>query len=84
MKRLARSAKSYRMDPGYSVDEMVEAAKEVVRANEFSSAYIRPIVFLGLGALGLDPRNANVQVAIITWPRRPGPISTRSSPNGRR
>ena len=67
MKRLARAAKSYSIDPGYSVDELVEAAKEVVRANEFSSAYIRPIVFLGLGALGLDPRNAKVQVAIITW-----------------
>jgi len=65
--RMIRSAKAYQMDIGYTSDELVEASKEVVRANEFRSAYIRPIVFLGLGALGLDPRNAKVQAAIITW-----------------
>lgn len=65
--RMIGSAKAYRMDIGYSADELVEACKEVVRANGFRSAYIRPIVFLGLGALGLDPRNARVQAAIITW-----------------
>ncbi|MXZ07596.1 MAG: branched-chain amino acid transaminase [Acidimicrobiia bacterium] len=67
MKRLAKSAKSYHMEIPYTVTEMVDAAKQVVRANEFSSAYIRPIAFLGLGALGLDPRNAQIQMAIITW-----------------
>ena len=65
--RMIRSAKAYQMDVGYAAEELVEASKEVVRANEFRSAYIRPIVFLGLGALGLDPRNARVQAAIITW-----------------
>ena len=65
--RMIRSAKAYQMDIGYTSDELVEASKEVVRANGFRSAYIRPIVFLGLGALGLDPRNAKVQAAIITW-----------------
>ncbi len=65
--RMIRSAKAYQMDVGYTAEELVEASKEVVRANEFRSAYIRPIVFLGLGALGLDPRNAKVQAAIITW-----------------
>ena len=65
--RMICSAKAYQMDVGYAAEELVEASKEVVRANEFRSAYIRPIVFLGLGALGLDPRNARVQAAIITW-----------------
>ena len=65
--RMIRSAKAYQMDVGYTAEELVEASKEVVRANEFRSAYIRPIVFLGLGALGLDPRDAKVQAAIITW-----------------
>ena len=65
--RMIRSAKAYQMDVGYTAEELVEASKEVVRANEFRSVYIRPIVFLGLGALGLDPRNAKVQAAIITW-----------------
>ena len=67
MDRLVRSCKAYQMDPGYTVDELVDAAKGLIRANEFDSAYVRPIIFLGLGALGLDPRNAKVQAAIITW-----------------
>ena len=67
MERLVRSCKAYQMDPGYTVDELVDAAKDVIRANEFESAYVRPIIFLGMGALGLDPRNARVQAAIITW-----------------
>lgn len=67
MDRMVRSCKAYQMDPGYTVDELVDAAKGLVLANEFESAYIRPIIFLGLGALGLDPRNAEVQAAIITW-----------------
>ena len=55
MKRLLRSCKAYNMDPGYSVDELIEATKELLRANELESGYIRPIIFLGLGALGLNP-----------------------------
>lgn len=65
--RMIRSAKAYAMDPPYTSDQLVEASKEVLRVNEFESAYIRPIMFLGLGALGLDPRNAEINTAVITW-----------------
>ena len=55
MERLMRSCKAYHMDAGYSVDELVDATKDLLRANELESGYIRPIIFLGLGALGLNP-----------------------------
>lgn len=67
MDRLLRSCKAYGMDPGYSVEELMEATKELLRSNELEAGYIRPIVFLGLGALGLNPTNAEVRTAIITW-----------------
>lgn len=67
MLRLHRSCQAYRIDPPYAVEELVEAAKSLVAANELEAGYIRPIVFLGLGALGLDPRNAEVRAAIVTW-----------------
>ncbi len=67
MDRLLRSCKAYGMDPGYSVDELMDATKDLLRANELEAGYIRPIVFLGLGALGLNPTNAEVRTAIITW-----------------
>ena len=67
MERLLRSCKAYEMDPGYSPDELVDATIELLRSNELEAGYIRPIIFLGLGALGLNPSNAQVQTAIITW-----------------
>ena len=67
MDRLLRSCKAYHMDPGFSVDELSGATKQLLRDNELESGYIRPIVFLGLGALGLNPAGATVHTAIITW-----------------
>jgi len=67
MVRLHRSAKAYTMDLPWSVEELVEASKEVLRVNGLEAGYVRPIVFLELGALGLNPTNARVRSAIITW-----------------
>jgi len=68
MKRLINSAKIYYMDIPYSLEELVEAAKEVVRVNNFDSCYIRPIVFRGYGVMGLNPLQAPIEVAIAAWP----------------
>lgn len=67
MDRLHRSCKAYHIDLDYSVDELCDATKELLRANELEAGYIRPIVFLGLGAVGLNPTAAEVRTAIITW-----------------
>lgn len=68
MRRLERSARIYRMPIGYSVEELVEATRTTIRANEVKSCYIRPIVFRGYGAMGLDPMPAPVEVVIAVWP----------------
>jgi branched-chain amino acid aminotransferase len=68
MERFERSAKMLFMDLGYSVDEMVEAVKDTVRANKLPACYIRPIAFRGYGVMGLDPIPAPVQVSIACWP----------------
>lgn len=68
MKRLERSAKIYMMDMPYSVEELVEATKEVVRVNGLESCYIRPIAYRGYGEMGLFPLHAPVDVAIAVWP----------------
>lgn len=67
MERFDRSAKMIFMDLGYSVDEMVEAVKETVRANKLPACYIRPIAFRGYGVMGLDPLPAPVSVSIACW-----------------
>ena len=67
MDRLHRSAKAYAMEIEWSVEDLVKAAKELLTANELEAGYVRPIVFLELGAVGLNPANARVRSAIITW-----------------
>ena len=67
MVRLHNSAKAYSMKIDWSVEELVEAAKETLRVNDLESGYIRPITFLELGAVGLNPSGAKVRTAIITW-----------------
>lgn len=67
MARLHQSAKAYNMKIEWSVEELVEAAKETLRVNGLESGYVRPITFLELGALGLNPSGAKVRTAIITW-----------------
>lgn len=67
MERLRRSAKAYSIPLEWSVADLGKAAKEVVAINELESAYIRPIVFYGLGAIGLDPAAATVHTAIAAW-----------------
>lgn len=68
MQRLQRSAKIYMMDIPFSVEELVDATKELVRVNEMESCYIRPIVYRGYGEMGLFPLHAPVDVAIAVWP----------------
>jgi len=67
IQRLFNSAKVYRMPIPGSVDELCAACKDVVRANAFEEAYIRPVVFRGYGALGVDPTTCPVETFILTW-----------------
>ena len=68
MQRFERSAKMLFMDLGYTVEQMVEAVKDTIRANDLPACYIRPIAFRGYGVMGLDPIPAPVNVTIAVWP----------------
>lgn len=68
MERFERSAKMLYMELGYTVDEMIEAVKETIRANNLRSCYVRPLAFRGYGHMGVDPIPAPVQVIIAVWP----------------
>ena len=68
IKRLYRSAKIFLLDIPFDLDTIIEATKETVRVNELQSCYIRPIVYLGYGEMGLNPLPAPVNVSIACWP----------------
>ncbi|WP_341660293.1 branched-chain-amino-acid transaminase [Vibrio sp.] len=68
-KRLKDSAKIYRFPIPYSVDEIMEATRETVRANKLDSAYIRPLGFVGNVGLGVcPPANTEMELIIAAFP----------------
>ncbi len=66
--RLFSSAHIYRMAMPYDRETLMEAQKEVVRANNLESCYLRPIAFYGSEKMGISPRGLKVHVAIAAWP----------------
>ncbi len=71
IRRLFDSAKIYRMPIPYSLEEIIDACKQVIRVNELRSAYVRPIAYRGYHSLGVDPSKCPVDVAIgaLNWGR---------------
>jgi len=51
----------------YSKKEISDACKETLRVNRLREGYIRPIVFIGDGVMGVYPGDNPIQAAIITW-----------------
>ena len=66
--RLFNSAHIYMMTIPYPRAQLIEAQREVVRANRLESCYIRPIAFYGSEKMGVSPKGATVHVAIAAWP----------------
>ena len=66
--RLFNSAHIYMMKIPYTREQIMEAQKEVVRANELESCYIRPIAFYGSEKMGVSPKGNKVHVTIAAWP----------------
>jgi branched-chain amino acid aminotransferase len=71
IKRLEKSADLVGMKLPFSVDGLVGAVKETIKANEIEECYIRPIVFYGYGVMGLNPAGSPVNAAIAIWPWAP-------------
>ncbi len=68
VQRLFNSAKIFMIDVPYTPGQMIEAVKETVRVNALESCYIRPLVYLGYGEMGLNPLPCPVRVAVAVWP----------------
>jgi branched-chain amino acid aminotransferase len=67
VKRLFDSCKVYRMEIPYSAEEFKAAIFDTVRANGFEECYIRPVVYRGLGALGVNPFKSPIDVLVAVW-----------------
>src|ERR1700722_10169672 len=66
LKRLFNSAKIYDMPIPYSIEELSQACRDVIRANKLDRAYLRPVAFRGLGGFGLSAETPT-DVAVAAW-----------------
>lgn len=66
-KRLFNSAKIYRMEIPFTPDQFKQAIIQTIQANRLKECYIRPIVYRGYGALGVDPFPNPIDCAVLVW-----------------
>ena len=67
MKRLFDSARIYRMEPEADQATLTRAVLDTIRANKQKACYIRPIIYRGYNALGVNPFPCPVDAAVLTW-----------------
>ena len=65
--RLFNSAHIFLMEIPYSRKDIKDAIIETIKVNRIKSCYIRPLVYIGYGAMGLYPKENPVNVSIAVW-----------------
>ncbi|MEW6616754.1 MAG: branched-chain amino acid transaminase [Thermodesulfobacteriota bacterium] len=65
--RFFNSAHIGQIDIPFSKEEITNAIIETIKINGLKESYIRPIVFIGDGAMGIHPQNNPIRVAIAVW-----------------
>jgi branched-chain amino acid aminotransferase len=68
MQRLLDSAKIYRIDVDYTVEELIAGMSDLVKNNGVWPCYIRPIILRGYGEAGVSPLNSPTEVYICNYP----------------
>ncbi|MEK6560489.1 MAG: branched-chain amino acid transaminase [Nitrospirota bacterium] len=67
VERLFMSSHILQINIPYKREEIREAIKDTVRINRLESCYIRPIVFIGYGSMGLYVEDNPINVAVAVW-----------------
>jgi branched-chain amino acid aminotransferase len=52
----------------YTPAQISKAIIDSVKVNRLKECYIRPIVYIGYGVMGIDPRDNPIRLAIAVWP----------------
>lgn len=68
VRRLFDGARITMMDIPYTPEQISAACIETLRVNKLRACYIRPLVFMGYGAMGLYATSNPIRVAIACWP----------------
>jgi branched-chain amino acid aminotransferase len=67
LRRLADSMKILHVPLPYGRDELTKACTDVIERNQRKEAYLRPMAFVGAGALGFGAMENPTHVAVLMW-----------------
>ena len=65
--RLFNSAKILRMSIPFSLEQVMQAQKDVVRENKLESCYLRPLTWIGSQKLGVSPKGNKIHIMVAAW-----------------
>lgn len=66
-KRLLNSAKIFQLEVPYSIEDLEQAQKQVVKDNNLKSAYLRPLIWVGSEKLGIAATGNTVHTSVSAW-----------------
>lgn len=66
--RLFNSIRIINIKINFTKEDLVEAIVQLIKINEMEECYIRPIVYIGYGEMGVSHRGVPVCTAIAVWP----------------
>ena len=67
LQRLINSARIYRMELPYSVDQFSSVAAELVRRNKLNACYVKPMALRGYGEVGVNPLSSPIELYMACW-----------------
>ncbi|MFP4597061.1 MAG: branched-chain amino acid transaminase [Persicimonas sp.] len=67
IRRLIETCKICTIDVPYTQEQIERACLDTIKANGFDDCYLRPVVYLGHGQMGLSATSNQVHVTIATW-----------------
>ena len=65
--RLVDTCKMALLTPKYTREEVMKACGDILRANDLTEGYIRPMVYMGDGAMGIYAPTNPCRTSVIAW-----------------
>lgn len=67
MRRLVDSAKIYRMESAFDQEALEDAVLQTIAHSGLEACYIRPVIYRGMGSLGVNPLKNKVETFVAVW-----------------
>jgi branched-chain amino acid aminotransferase len=68
LRRLLDSATIYRMRPSWTLEQLTEGSRFIIRENELEACYLRPMILRGYGDAGMTGAMSPIETWLPTWP----------------